>query len=211
MRLENRKPFAVILVFAMTITVIMGRFAFFGTPVPNVSAVTTTMNLGVYSDRNCTQLVYSIDWGILYPGGFENVVTYVRNEGNESFVLALTPLNWNPENASRYLDFSWTSEDKKVDAGQVVKVTQSLYVFPYVSGISSFRFDIFLEGREYFLGDTDRDGDVDFVDFSILRGVYGSTPTSNTWNPKADVNNDGVVDFYDLKLLYKNYGKYSAR
>lgn len=49
-------------------------------------------------------------------------------------------------------------------------------------------------------GDVNKDGVVNFADFSMVLGQYG------TAGPEADMNLDGVVDFTDLSLILANYG-----
>ncbi len=194
-----RKSLVVTLVFAALIAVFAVRFTFFEAAVPNVSAVTTTESLGVYWDENLNQPVFSIDWGVLSPGQLREVIVWVQNEGNETLVLALTTLNWNPGNSSLYLNLAWSYEDTKIEAGQAVKVSLSLSVSPKIVGIYDFSFDITIGGRKY--GDINKDGTVNVVDCAIMSAAYGSTPTHSNWNPNADLNDDGVVDWIDFQLL----------
>jgi hypothetical protein len=180
---------------------------FFGAPVPNVSAVTVESDLGVCWDGRCSQSVSHIDWGRLSPGQVRDVVVYVRNEGNETFVLVLTPLNWNPENASHYLSLALNCEDTKIEAGHVAQVTLSLSVSPSITGVYDFGFDMVLEGREFFLGDINRDGSVKAFDIAILGAAMWSTPTSSNWNPKADLNGDYVINIIDFSSIHRDFGK----
>jgi len=54
--------------------------------------------------------------------------------------------------------------------------------------------------------DINRDGVVDFTDFVILGGAFGSKPGDPHWDPDADINQDGVVDDNDLIIFKANYG-----
>ena len=56
-------------------------------------------------------------------------------------------------------------------------------------------------------GDTDGDGDVDYMDLYILAKAYGSKPGDSNWNPKADLDCDNKVDYMDLYILAKHYGQ----
>jgi len=185
----------------------MVEFFFFRTRVLNVSAVEAVDDVGVYWDENCSMSVYSISWGVLSPGELKKVVVYVRNEGNESFALVLTPINWNPENASCYVKFSWNCEDNRIETGKVSKVTQSLHVSPYTRGITNFSFEIIFEIRKYLLTDINRDGIVDVYDAVTICVAYGSTPKDSKWNPDADLYKDDVIDIFDVTLVLKDYGK----
>jgi hypothetical protein len=64
-----------------------------------------------------------------------------------------------------------------------------------------------LEGREFFLGDLNRDGSVNTLDLAMLGAAMWSTSTDSDWNPKADLNNDGVVNILDLSLICSDFGK----
>lgn len=204
---QHRKLFALILVLAISITVVLSGSKLLGTPVPNVSAVTAEQNLGVYWDAKCHQSVTQINWGEMGPGQIRDVVVYIRNEGNQTFVLVLTPLNWNPESASRYLSLTLNCEDKKIEAGQVASVTLRLSVSSSITGDYDFGFDMVLEGREFFLGDLNRDGSVDLFDILTLKAALQSTPTDSNWNPKADLNKDSVIGILDLLILRNDIGK----
>lgn len=205
--MELRKTFIPVLVVVLLLTIFMVKFFFFRTSVRNVSAVEAVDNIGVYWDENCSMSVHSIHWGVLSLGEVEKVVVYVRNEGNESFSLVLTSMNWIPENASGYLNFSWSCEENRIEVGKVVKVTQSLIVSPYTRGITNFSFDIIFEIRQYLLSDVNRDGVVDIRDVVAVCVAYGCTPKDSKWNPDTDLNKDGIINLLDFILIVKDYGK----
>jgi len=58
-----------------------------------------------------------------------------------------------------------------------------------------------------YLGDADRDGDVDVSDLFDLGKAYGSDPSKPSWNPQCNFNSDNKIDQSDLNDLSKNYGK----
>ena len=205
--LKLRKDFVLVLTFAVLLVTCIFGFSFPRITVLNVSAVQTVDDIGVYWDESCSMRVFSIDWGVLSLNSFKRVVVYVRNEGNESFLLVLRPVNWNPYNASRYLDFSWSCEISLIEAGQVVKVVQGLHVSPNMRGVSNFSFDIIFETRRHFLGDTNKDGVVDILDISVVCMSFGSRSTDSNWNPDADLNKDCVVDIFDVASVLADYGK----
>ncbi len=57
------------------------------------------------------------------------------------------------------------------------------------------------------LGDIDRDGDVDFDDFTVLAGAYGSILGDSAYDERADFDRDDDVDYDDFIILAGNYGK----
>jgi len=94
-----------------------------------------------------------------------------------------------------------------IEAGQVADVTLSLCVSPSIAGVYDFSFDMILEGREFFLGDINRDGSVDIFDLIRLQAATWSTPTDPNWNPKADLKRDGIIDLFDYFLMRTDFGK----
>jgi hypothetical protein len=148
-----------------------------------------------------------VDWGVLSPGQVRDVAVYVRNEGNETFVLVLTPLNWSPENAPQCLGLALICEDTKIEMGQVAAVSLSLSVSPSITGVYDFSFDMVLEGRAFFLGDINRDGSVNIDDVAMVMIAIWTVPADSNWNPKADLDEDGVIDIDDLSLMCLEFGK----
>lgn len=197
------------LVLVVLLTTCIVEFSLFRSSVFNVSALQIADDIGVYWDENCSVSAHSIDWGVLRLGGVKEVVLYVRNEGNESFLLFLTPTNWNPKNASLYLSFSWHCDYPNIGVGEVVKVTHSLHVSPYTRGISSFSFDIVLEGNyiSVHTADINGDGRVNLKDVFLVGLAYGSRPGDPYWDSRRDVNKDGLIDLKDYSLVVMHYGE----
>jgi hypothetical protein len=181
----------------------MVEFFLFRTPILSVSGVQTADDIGVYWDEDCSLKVESIDWGVLSLGEVRKIVVCVRNEGNESFLLVLRQANWNPENASVYLTFSWSCDDQKVGIGENVMVSLSLHVSFRAREISAFSFDIkFMPACP----DVDRNGEVDITDIFAIALSYGSHYGEPKYNPNLDVNCDGKIDITDILAAVLNYG-----
>jgi hypothetical protein len=170
-------------------------------PVFNVSAVETAWNIGVYWDKRCTTQASSINWGTLSPGQTTSVMVYVQNKGYESFVLLENTSNWNPTYSSQYLHFSWSCQNRTIEASKVISVTQTLSVSPHIKGISTFNFNIGFEARDHLFGDINLDGIIDVFDMTSLSAVVGLTLKDANWNPNADLNEDGVIDIMDAVIL----------
>jgi hypothetical protein len=190
-RRMKRKAVTSIVVVILLLGFCVFEFVFFKGPVANVSAVETLEDIGVYWDENCSLRVYSIDWGILSPGEAEEVVAFVRNEGNESFLFILRPQNWVPENASNHLRFSWSCDDSKVEVGEAVRVTLALLVSPNITGISDFSFDIVF---------------MHLCDLFTFFKAYGSSIDDPNYAPEADFDRDGRIDAFDFSIFRVNYG-----
>ena len=56
-------------------------------------------------------------------------------------------------------------------------------------------------------GDADGNNIITSLDFSIMRGAYGSKPGDENWNEQADFDGNGVVTSLDFSILRGNYGK----
>ena len=131
-------------------------------------------------------------------------MVYVRNEGNESFLLVLRQANWNPESASAFLTFSWSCGDQKVGIGENVTVSLSLYVSFRAREISAFSFDIILVPA---WPDIDRNGEVDIYDVVKISGIYGSKLGDPEFNPNSDLDDDGEITVYDVTMCTSCYGQ----
>jgi hypothetical protein len=105
-----------------------------------------TIGVGVYRDTACTNMLSSVDWGVLEPGSSENVSCYIRNEGSSVSTLSMYTSNWNPSNASGYMSLSWDYGEQSIDVDEVVQVTFTLSVDAGIEGITSFSFDITIVG-----------------------------------------------------------------
>ncbi len=56
-------------------------------------------------------------------------------------------------------------------------------------------------------GDADGDVDVDYDDFIILAGAYGSSEGEAAYDQRADFDHDKNIDYDDFIILAGNYGK----
>jgi len=106
-----------------------------------------TVNVGVYEESECLNVLTVIDWGVLEPSETKNKSCYLRNEANVPVVLNMTTLNWIPVNASDYIFLSWNYALDMLEVNEVVNVVFSLSVSPDIEGIENFSFDILIIGE----------------------------------------------------------------
>ena len=118
-----------------------------------VSAVETTDYVGVYSDADCENRLYSVDWGNLSPGSTREREVYVRNECNESMVLNLMAENWLPTVAEQDISLSWNYAGCPICENQVKQVNLVLQVSPRIVDVASFSFDIVIDPQSFGLGE----------------------------------------------------------
>lgn len=102
------------------------------------------VDVGVFWDFNCTEEIHVIDWGFVEPDSANNVTIYVRNEGNVVAKLFMYTENWDPINASDYLQLTWDDKGSPLEPAEVTQITLTLAVSTNVEGISNFSFDIII-------------------------------------------------------------------
>ena len=66
-----------------------------------------TVGVGVFWDQDCNNPVSSLSWGVVKPGTTKNITVYIGNEGNSRITIILNTTDWDPLNASNYIDLSW--------------------------------------------------------------------------------------------------------
>jgi hypothetical protein len=140
------KPLTALLVVISLILLtsnIISSQLFFSTRIVNQGKV-RVIDVSVYWDSNCTNVVSTINWGVLTPGSAKNVTMFIRNEGNEVINLFLSTENWNPQNASRSMTLEWNYSGKTLKPHETVQLTLSLLVASNITGIKSFSFNIII-------------------------------------------------------------------
>ena len=112
--------------------------------------IQTTVGIGVYSDSQCNNALSSMSWGTLEPGGSQNVVCYIKNEGSSPSTLSMYPSGWDPESlaTSNYLVLSWNYDGHSINPDDSVQVTFTLTVDAGITGITTFSFDITIVGSD---------------------------------------------------------------
>lgn len=186
----------------------------------NVSSVEAVGGIGVYWDNACTRPVSSIGWGNLSLGQGKSVAVYVRNEGNETAFLTEVALDWNPIQASQYLDFSWGIQKREIEAGDTISVAQTLQVSMNTTGISTFGFSINFYGSK--IGDIGGgnppqffsfDGKIDGKDLVLFIQCYRGEASKEAkslcdiggGNPPQLYKCDGKLNPSDISLLIMLY------
>jgi hypothetical protein len=59
-------------------------------------------------------------------------------------------------------------------------------------------------------GDVNEDNVIDSLDYNLVKGAIGTTPSSSNWNSLYDFNLDNIVNSWDLNLVLSNLGKIGA-
>lgn len=103
-------------------------------------------NLGVFSDAACTIAITSLSWGALEPSTVNNKQFYVKNLGNVPLLLTSSSSGWTPTNGPTYLHLTWDRESTVLSSNTSVLSTLTLTVDANITGITSFGFNLTIDG-----------------------------------------------------------------
>ena len=104
------------------------------------------INVEVYWDNQCTQIVDSLDWGSPEPGESIGRTVYVKNTGDAKMTLDLSTSSWSPAGAKCYLSVNWERQGETIDVDEVVQATLTLAVSDLITGVADFSFNVVIEG-----------------------------------------------------------------
>jgi hypothetical protein len=117
------------------------------TTLSSSGSITTTANIGVYTDSACTTALTSIDWGTTSPGSSIARTVYVKNTGSGvSLTLSMTTSSWSPAGANGPITLSWNKESTVLTPGQSVAAVITCSISSSITGITSFSVQILISG-----------------------------------------------------------------
>ena len=102
------------------------------------------IEIGVFSDPECTQVLSSVDWGQITSGEYSNVLIYIKNIGDTDVVLSLNTENWSSTDAEYHMSLSWNYEGTLIQPGQVSAITLKLNVSADCPEMTGFWFDVII-------------------------------------------------------------------
>lgn len=105
-----------------------------------------TVGVLIYQNTNLSVPLTNIVWGVLEPGGSENVSAYMVNTSNVPVTLGLQTENWVPADASDFIGLGWDYGGEVLSVGGSVGVTFTLGVDSTIENITSFSFDLVIYG-----------------------------------------------------------------
>jgi len=108
----------------------------------------SAVNIGVYSDSQCTQNCTNVSWGTIPPGTTPTQTVYVKNTGNTPVTLTMTTGNWTPINANTYLTLTWNRQNIVLNAGQSTSATLTLAAAADTGSLINFSFNVIITGTE---------------------------------------------------------------
>lgn len=102
------------------------------------------IGIEAYGDPECTQVISAVNWGELTPGGFSQVVLYLKSTSTAPASLTLSTEAWSPPEAGNYLTLEWDYDGSVLQPGEIRGVLFTLRVSESVTGITSFAFDFLI-------------------------------------------------------------------
>jgi hypothetical protein len=94
------------------------------------------IGVGIYWDKDCTNITHSLNWGFIDPNSNNNLTVYVRNEGNSVVSLGLTTANWIPPTAPSYISLIWNYSGQNLKTNEVIPIKLTLTVSPTIIDIT---------------------------------------------------------------------------
>ena len=117
------------------------------TNVSSTGVVSTSANLGVYSNSGCTTSLSSIPWGTLTSGGTTTYTIYVKNTSSGlSLTLNMTTTSWSPASANGPITITWNQQGTDLQPGASTTATLTLTVSSSIVDITSFSVNIVIGG-----------------------------------------------------------------
>lgn len=109
--------------------------------------ITTSPNIGVYSDSSCNTNMTSITWGSVAAGSITTQTVYVKNTGSGTLTLNnIAATNWVPSNANTYITVSWNQTGTQLTARQSTTALITLTISSSITGITTFSNSITISG-----------------------------------------------------------------
>jgi hypothetical protein len=104
------------------------------------------IEIDVYSNIECTDIISNVEWGEIEAGGDSDVQIYVKNNGDTSVIISLDTENWSSQDAETHMNLSWNYNGTPIQSGEVRSVLLTLSVSSICPELSSFGFDIVIIG-----------------------------------------------------------------
>jgi len=104
------------------------------------------LNVGIYWDEALTQPITQVTWGLVEPGENYSAQVYVENFGNANVTLLMYAVNWDSLLAEQHITMIWNREGYLLEVNSYVSAILVLTVSSDIRDVTSFAFDIVVEG-----------------------------------------------------------------
>jgi hypothetical protein len=116
--------------------------------IPSDGTVISPVNIGAYTDSQCTQNCTNISWGTLNPNTTTNKTIYVKNTGTVPLTLSMTTESRTPTDADDYLTLTWDQQSTILNPDETTPANLTLSVAADTGDLTSFSFNIVITGTE---------------------------------------------------------------
>ena len=111
------------------------------------SGTVKAINVEIYWDQGCSQIVENVDWGLAEPGDTVSKAIYIKNSGNAPLTLGLSYSDWVPTEAGDFITLEWDQEGSTINAGGIQQADLTLTISYDITGVTDFSFNIVIEGN----------------------------------------------------------------
>jgi hypothetical protein len=115
-------------------------------PSPTPPPPEPKIDIGIYSNKECTQMISRIEWGIIEIGNSTTNTIYIKNLGETSIILSYMTENWEPARISEHIELTWNYDGITLDPNTNTEITLTLNVKTTIRDIGGFNFDIIIVG-----------------------------------------------------------------
>jgi len=138
---------AALIMIGVSLTLLTFATLSISTTLTSTGSVSSTANLGLYSDSGCTTPLNSINWGTITAGGNVTETIYIKNiSSGLALTLNIATSNWSPSNSNEYLTISWNQNGTRLQPCTSTSATLTLIVSPAEVGITTFNAQILITG-----------------------------------------------------------------
>ena len=114
-----------------------------------VNGTVSAINVGVYTDSECTVNCTSISAGTITPGSTKTYAVHIKNAGFVPVILSMTTSSWNPATANGPITLTWNRDNYNLAAGSSVSATLTLTVSESISNsITAFNLNVEIIGTD---------------------------------------------------------------
>lgn len=158
-----------------------------------------------------TQLEQSSFWEtIINIPPLQEIINFFANWGGSEVDMTLvTPtgvvINPSTQDTNIYHAKGLTYELYRINNPEAGEWMVQLYGTDIPVGGETVNISVSAIGPEAIPGDLDGDGDIGFLDFQILRSVFGKCVGTAGFIPDADYDEDGCITYADYRTWYGYY------
>ena len=114
----------------------------------NTTGIMADLNIGTYSNIECTNNLTSINWEICYINENKTFTVYIKNLGTVDATLSTQTDNWNPSDTKDHFILYSNCEGEVLSPNEVFEAKLSLYPLESANQFDTFNFDIIILSQD---------------------------------------------------------------